>query len=412
VLRGLLVASAVVAGLVCVALAARPLVIPWRRALAFRRLDDAATVDLDGVATASLPPTFHPVGIVNTGRRRWFGGRTTSLEYHLDETRFTFRFEQGQHTTAGGYSADPVLLDVTLFARDVSAAEVARVEHTTIGRFYPPVNDDAPRLSAHFAAQRWLPSDGGTHVAATNEGRGDDVASGPPERWLAIHVDPARRVRVDLYAWRSAYTRDEAVALVRRVAAGLAATPALQAHFDAIATFDARMAARHDRALAAAEEQLAACGVGTLVPGRILEGERCIVRLSENRRALLVVRFLGTAPMAAATFEPHLWPEFPLVEGAPDHRVMTLFWRPARGEWDVSGLQHTMSWDEDPNDPVRAAMIARVGGRDRVGLVRVAEWDLEFHPDAVDVDAFLASAARAEEALRTGTLLRGVPVAP
>ncbi|MDF1505202.1 hypothetical protein, partial [Roseisolibacter sp. H3M3-2] len=206
---------------------------PWRRELRDRRLDEARPVDLDGLATAPLAPTFHPRGVVRA-----------------DARGVTYRFEQGQHTVLGGYRADPVLLDVTLLPASDAAprAEATTIDATTIEAFYPPA-DDASRLAAHFAAQRWLADDRDaagavTRVAATNEGRGDDVASGPPERWLAIAVDPARRARADLYAWRSAYTADEARALVRAVAAGVAITPRLDTRLSALAAEERRVADR------------------------------------------------------------------------------------------------------------------------------------------------------------------------
>jgi hypothetical protein len=111
-----------------------------------------------------------------------------------------------------------------------------------------------------------------------------------------------RRVRVELYAWQRAYTLDEARRLVRDVAAGVAATPRLQAHFDEIPGFDRRMAERHDRAVAGAASALAACDVPRLTPGAVAWGGTCAAHVSPDRRELRVARALGSAPLAAGAW--------------------------------------------------------------------------------------------------------------
>jgi hypothetical protein len=70
------------------------------------------------------------------------------------------------------------------------------------------------------------------------------LSSGPPERWLVVHVDPTRRIRVDLYAWRTMYSVDEARALVRRAAESVQTTPKLAELFDGVNGAESREDAR------------------------------------------------------------------------------------------------------------------------------------------------------------------------
>jgi hypothetical protein len=415
VLRIVLGALGALVLVACVALAACTVASPGRRELADRQLDEAVAVDLAGAAVAQLPPTFHLAGIVNSGGRTWFGGALTSLDLHRDERRLTFRFEQGQHRNMGGHPVNPVLLDVTLLNPDVPDDAWRAATSTTVGAFYPPVDDPA-RLAAHFAAQRWLPDarEGGTltRVAATNEGRGDDLVRDPPARWLAIHVDPARGVRVDLWAWQSAYTLDEARALVRRVADGVAPTPALAAHFAGVRTFDARMAERHRQTVARVEAQLAACGIPRLVPDAATVGARCAAHLSASRRDLRVAHRLGSVPLAAAERAPGRPPRFRVADGLAEQGVAMLYWHDASGRWAVEGLQAGIYEDDDRDNALTASLAASMTDRARVTLLRLVHWDLQFHPEAVDVPGFLRESTRLEGALRDGTLLPGVRVDP
>ncbi|MBV9880078.1 MAG: hypothetical protein JO180_06250 [Gemmatirosa sp.] len=382
--------------LAAVAVATCTVAAPWRRELRFKRLGDARPVDLNGFGTVQLAPTFHATP----------GGRG-------DAHGLTFRFEQGQHTVLGGYRANPVLLDVTLLAPPDGGAAAPRVDHTTIEAFYPPV-DDRARLAAHFAAQRWLPdppdprdpAGAVTRVAATNEGRGDDLSSGPPERWLAIHLDPARRVRVDLYAWRSAYSADEARALVRAVAASATPTPRLDARLAELAAAERRRAERSETAPVEAAATLRRCGIARLTPGETAVGTTCAAHLTADGRRLRVAALLGRVPLAASRGTPGQVPQFALAPGAPDLGATLLWWDGAR--WAAAGLQATLSGD-DLSHPVLDAVAARLHDRASVLVLRTFWIDFQHHPDGVErLAPFLAEAGRQAGALAEGTLLPGV----
>ena len=129
---------------------------PWRRVVMQKRVEKAERVDLAGLASIELPPSFKPVG------RGWDGTRdghwhVETLDQHRDDYQITFRFEQAQHQVLGGYLANPVLLHVTLFNPNMPKPDATKITFTTIFKFYPPVDNDRPRLDAHFEAQRWLP---------------------------------------------------------------------------------------------------------------------------------------------------------------------------------------------------------------------------------------------------------------
>lgn len=195
----------------------------------FKKLNQRARVELDDLAGASLPPTFRCQGLVNSGARAYFDGDTVPPERHFDDRQATWRFVQGQFNDTGGHRTYPAILDVTLFNPTLPEAELLPITATTVGRFYSNMESTPP-----FAELEWtrVDSAGGTETRAL-AGR-DVYTAGHPERWLVIHVDPARRARVDLYVWKSAYRLDEAWQLARTVAATLEATPRLLPHFESV----------------------------------------------------------------------------------------------------------------------------------------------------------------------------------
>ena len=380
----------------------------WRRDLRNKRLDEARPVDLDGYGSVRLAPTFHAAGSVPSD---------SSAIVRADSGGVTFRFEQGQHTVLGGYYANPVLLDITLLPAPVPRGPAPRIDRTTINKFYPPV-DDPPRLAAHFAAQRWLPdvrdpdNSGGaiTRVAATNEGLGDNVVKGPPERWLAIHLDPARRVRVDLYAWRSAYSADEARALVRQVAATATVTPRLDEFLAEIVAEDRRKAERSKAAPREAEAILRRCGVARLVTGEASIGTTCVAYLSAGSRELRVAVLLGLVPFAASRGRPDQVPQFAVAPDAPNYGVSLMWWNGTR--WAVEGLQYSLA-GESLSHPVLDALAARLTDRTSVHVLQTYVVDFQYHPDLVDnLGPFLAEAEQHAAALIAGTLLPGLRGTP
>jgi hypothetical protein len=399
----------------------RTVLVPWRRALTFNRFEQPARVDLAGLASIQLPPSFKPVG------RGWDGPRDghwdpKSLDQHRDDYQITFRFEQGQHHVLGGHLADPVLLHVTLFNPTANPPDASKITFTTIPRFYPPVNDDWPRFDAHFKAQRWLPDvktgEAVTRAAATGEGRGDNVVSGPPERWLVIHVDPVRRIRVDLYTWRKAYSVDDARALVRRVAESVQVTPKLAELLDGAKGADKREEAKFEKTVTDALAALNRCGIQSIGPEMVAWSDRCAAWLSADRRDLRIARAVGRIPLAAATGRWQDAPEFkvtmpegraPALMGPPDFRMTMFHWDATRNRWAIAGFgEHLFGDDDEAANKLLPVIAARLTDRASVHLLALANYDLMFHPDRVAVEAFLAESDRVSAALREGKVVAGV----
>jgi hypothetical protein len=383
-----------------------------------------APVSLAGLATIELPSDFKPVGRVQDGPRTGNFDPAT-LGQHRNDYQITFRLEQGQRTLPGGKLANPVLLNVTLFNPAKPRPDAHRIDFTTIPQFYPPAGNDRPRLDAHFAAQRWLEEevtgDAVTRVAATNEGRGDSAANRPPERWLVIHVDPARRVRVDLYAWRSLHSADDARALVRRIAESVQTTPRLAELFGGAAGAEVPEDTRLETSLRAALTALSPCGVRSIGPGMVAFSDRCAAWLSDDRRSLRVARAVGRIPVAAAKGDgrsvPELQVEMPpgrsaALVGPSAFRVAQLFWHDAVNGWVIGGFGDPLYKDDAHDPPLITAITPYLRDRKTIYLVALASYDLTLSPDRTPIAEFLTESDRVATALRDGTVVPGVHATP
>jgi len=417
------VVTVVVVSLLGLGWVTRAFASPWRRVAVHERFEKAERVDLLGLASIDLPPSFKPVG------RGWGNSREghfspATLDQHRDDYQIMFRFEQGQHHVLGGYLADPVMLYVTLYNPSKPKPDATKITATTIQKFYPPVNTDWPRFNKHFEAQRWLPDivtgDAVTRAAATGEGRGDNVVAGPPLRWLVIHVDPTRRIRVDLYAWRKMYSIEEAQALVRRVAESVQTTPKLAAIFDAVHGVEAREEAKFERTVNHALAALGQCGIRSMGPGMTAWSDRCASWLSEDRRFLRIARTMGRIPLASATGRWQDAPEFeaampagrsPKLVGPPDFRMAQLFWDEPRRRWSIGGFGDHLHDDDSIDADLIKAIVPRLRDRASVHLLALASYDLKFWPERVAVTEFLVESDRVATALRDGKVVPGVRAA-
>ena len=381
-------------------------------------------VDLAGLATIELPAGFRPVGRGQDGPRAGHFDPAT-LDRHRNDYQITFRLEQGQRTPPGGKLANPVLLQVTLFNPAKPKPDATRISFTTIPQFYPPAANDRPRLDAHFTAQRWLDDvltgDAVTRVAATNEGQGDSASNRPPERWLVIHVDPTRRIRVDLYALRTMYSLDAARTLVRRVAESLQATPKLAELFGGVNAAEVRDDARFESTVRWALAALDQCGIRSMGPGMVAWSDRCASWLSEDRRFLRVARAIGRIPSSAiakgAQGEPALTVAMPpgrsaKLAGPSDFRIAQLFWRDAAKGWAIAGFGDKLHSDDTPDAPLITSITPRLRDHGGVYLVAFASYDLERAPGRVPIAEFLAEADRIATALREGTVVPAVRATP
>lgn len=380
-------------------------------------------LDLAGLASIELPSSFKPVGRGQDGPRVGHFDPAT-LDRHRNDYQITFRFEQGQRTMPGGRLANPVLLHVTLFNPGRPKPDATKISFTTIAQFYPPVGSDRPRLDAHFAAQRWLDDvatgDAVTRAAATNEGRGDSVSNGPPERWLVIHVDPTRRIRVDLYASRTMYSVDEARALVRRAAESVQATPKLAELFDRVSGAESRAEARLEATERMVLAALSQCEIRSMGPDMVAWSDRCASWLSDDRRYLRVARTIGRIPLAAATPGWEVAPEYritlpggrsPRLSGPADFRLAQMFWHDAAKGWAIAGFGERRHADDAPDASLIAAIVPHLRDRASVHLLALASYDLRSAPDRVALAEFIAEADRIAAALREGRVVTGVRAA-
>jgi len=382
-------------------------------------------VDLAGLATVELPSGFMPVGRGQDGPRIGHFDPAT-LGQHRNDYQITFRLEQGQRTLPGGKLANPVLLHVTLFNPAKPKPDATRIGFTTIPQFYPPAGNDRPRLDAHFAAQRWLDDvmtgDAVTRSAATNEGRGDSASNRPPERWLVIHVDPTRRIRIDLYAWRSVYSLDDARALVRRAAESVQITPKLAELFGGVNDAEARDDARFESSVQSALLALSQCGIRSIGPGMVAFSDRCASWLSDDRRFLRVARAMGRIPVAETRGDgrsvPELQVEVPPGRSAKlpsqsDFRLTQLFWHDAVKGWVIGGFGESLHKDDAPDAQLITAITPHLRDRATVYVVAMASYDLRLSPDRAAIAEFLAEADRVAAALRDGkVVLPGVRARP
>ncbi|MFL5620174.1 MAG: hypothetical protein ACJ79A_17480 [Gemmatimonadaceae bacterium] len=392
-------------------------------ALAQQQSRATERVDLAGLASIELPSEFKAVGRGQDGPRTGHFDPAT-LDRHRNDYQITFRFEQGQRVLPSGKLANPVLLHVTLFNPAKPKPDATRIGFTTISQFYPPAGNDRPRLDAHFGAQRWLDDemtgDAVTRSAATNEGRGDSVASGPPERWLVIHVDPTRRIRIDLYAWRSTYSLDAARALVRRAAESVQTTPKLAELFGGVDDAEAREDARFEATVHSALAALSQCGIRSMGPGMVAWSDRCASWLSDDRRFLRVARALGRIPLTAAGHSQG-GPEFVVampagrsskLPGPLDFRMAQLFWHDAAKGWAIAGFGEHRHDDDAPDAPLITSITPHLRDRTSVHLIALASYDLQLSPDPVAIAEFLAEADRVATALREGKVVPGVRAKP
>jgi len=392
-------------------------------ALAQQQLQER--VDLAGLASVELPADFKPVGRGQDGPRLGHFDPAT-LDRHRNDYQITFRLEQAQRTLPDGRLANPVLLHVTLFNPAKPKPDPTRIGFTTISQFYPRAGNDRVRLDAHFAAQRWLDDDvtgdAWTRTAATNEGRGDDAASGPPERWLVIHVDPARRIRVDLYAWRSMYSLDDARALVRRVAESVRTTPKLAELFGGISGAEAPDDDSFEATVRSALTALSQCGIRSIGPGMVAFSDRCASWLSDDRRFLRVARAMGRIPVAATKGDGRSVPELQVdvpsgrsarLVGQSDFRMAQLYWHDVVKGWVIGGFGEPLHTDDAHDPPLITAITPYLRDRTSVYLVAMASYDLRRSPDRVAIAEFLAEADRVIAALREGkVVLPGVRAKP
>jgi hypothetical protein len=225
---------------------------------------------------------------------------------------------------------------------------------------------------------------------------------------------------VDLYAWRTRYSVEEAQALVRRVAESVEVTPKLAEMFAGVNDVDAREEAKFEQTVTDALAALNRCGIQSIGPEMVAWSDRCAAWLSADRRFLRVARAVGQVPLSAA-MRPREAPQFRVelprgrdvkLIGQADFRMVMFSWDAATNRWSLRGFGEPMFDDDEGDNPFLSVVSTWLGNRASAHLLALANYDLRFGAERVAIDAFLAEADRVAAALRAGNVIPGVAAAP
>jgi hypothetical protein len=236
-----------------------------------------------------------------------------------------------------------------------------------------------------------------------------------------IHVDEARRNRVDLYTWRKMYSEADARALVKRIAQSVQITPKLAELLDGAKGFEAREEARFEKSVDDALAALSKCGIRSMGPGMVAVSDRCASWFSDDRRLLNIARPLGIIPLAAATGRWQDAPEYKWtipdgrsqkLIGPTDFRLAMMFWDDRFKRWDVAGFGEHRHDDDDREFPLIKAITPRLHDRTSVHVFAMASYDLKFWPERVAIDEFFEEAERVRVALAAGKVVAGLRAEP
>jgi hypothetical protein len=337
----------------------------------------AARIDLLGLASVELPGRFQLVGMVDAGEAPsdYTLKTTVAPASARDRSAATFRLEQDQSHDWGGYLRDPVLLTITLYNPALPAPDADTVRPVRVHRYYSPIKEqniaaDSPRWRSEREGSlrwRWL-----------------EMRDSGDARWVVVLTDPARRLRLDLFAWKKKYSLDEARALLRAGAASLQPTAALARHFEQTANVEQRVAAMTEQRLAEYERLLAGLGLPRLRADEPVLGDSVAALLERASGTLSVARLIGNVPLSAGTPRGLLRrPEIALtlkpnqhigsgtINGLPNLKIVMLYWDAHAGRWRASELQARTADEDEPLQPLLQAVATRLTDHTRAHLLRM-----------------------------------------
>jgi len=336
-----------------------------------------ARIDLSGLASIELPAGFQLVGMVDAGDppNDYTLKAKVAPQFARDRSAATFRLEQDQSHDWGGYLRDPVLLTITLYNPALPAPDADTVRPVRVHRYHTPVKDqiiaaDSPRWRSEREADlrwRWL-----------------EMADSGQSRWVVVLTDPARHLRLDLFAWKKKYGLDEARALLRGAAASLQTTAALAQHFERVAGVEQRVGALTAQRLAEHERTLADLGLPRLRADEPVVGATVAALLERATGTLTVAHMIGSVPLTAGTprgrrgrpeialaLEPDQYVAAGTIGGLPNLRIAMLYWDDSAGRWRASELQRQTADEGDALPPLLQAVAARLTDPARAHLLRV-----------------------------------------
>ncbi|MBK9235070.1 MAG: hypothetical protein IPO19_03000 [Rhodoferax sp.] len=337
----------------------------------------AARIELLGLASVELPGRFQLVGMVDAGEAPsdYTLKTTVAPAAARDRSAATFRLEQDQSHDWGGYLRDPVLLTITLYNPALPAPDADTVRPVRVHRYYSPIKDqniaaDSPRWRSEREGSlrwRWL-----------------EMQDSGDARWVVVLTDPARHLRLDLFAWKKKYNLDEARALLRAAAASLQPTAALAQHFEQAANVEQRVAALTEQRLAEYERLLVGLGLPRLRADEPVLGDTVAALLERASGTLTVARLIGSVALSAATprglqrrpeialaLKPAQYVGSGTVNGLPNLKIVMLYWDDSAGRWRASELQARTAREDEALPPLVQAVATRLTDHARAHLLRV-----------------------------------------
>lgn len=404
----------------CVALRGMFKGTTWHPDLKDKRLDERESVDLEGLGTVSLPPSFRFLGLADTETGYVSARGATSAEFHHDDERAVFRFEQGNMTDWGGNSREPVLLNI-LFLNPSLSPDPARDEGGfSVWRYYSPMKDEtiaqtAPPWSVEDEGGlrwRWLEMD-------------DHFGTDHQPRVAVILFDPSARIRLDFFAWKKEYELADARALLRGILAETRPSPDLAAHFAIVSNFDERMDVRREANLAKAQQELVAAGAPTFAAGQYRFSPNWAVWLDDDRKSARIARYLGAVSLDGAERGYFNRPAIPLAPAwLPKHEggtakyeqaipISVLYWDESASVWRQTDLRRRTADEDEALHPFFAAIAERLSDHSSAHLFVSGFY---YHPPSLEelteVPADIASAGDWQKKLAGGELTTSAVTSP
>lgn len=388
----------------------------WHPDLRNKRLGERMVVNLDGLGTATLPPSFKLLGLAATRNGGGPAEHVVPKDRHRDTAAAMFRFEQGHLNDLGGNKSEPVLLNLTLYPTNSDPSKLLRPTSFFVHRYFSPTDSTIP-----FDSPRWKtePGDG----TLTRWLEMDDPFDRNRPRWAILHIDARRNVRIDFFAWRREYPIETALKLVRDIAGSVVHSPELENHLRFVASYDQRMTTLREQRLADLERRLASLGIPALKPGEIVFSTRCAAWLDADRDAVWIGRYLGrfpfeatsiagvSRPKIALSLRPDQYPGQGTIAGLPSINIDLLWVDPASGRWRSVDLQRTEAMGEEALPDFVKSVLERVGQRNAAHLFRFAHF---YQPPALDdlegAAEFLSRADQFESDLAAGKILGNAAV--
>lgn len=367
-------------------------------------MSDAADIgDLLGLAHVHLPKGFVALGLANAPGADQALSIDERLERHLDDHAAVFRFVKDQRYSMGGHVLDPVLLNVVLLnpiERDSEA-----LQRFSIERYYSPTGSTIPlddtrwHSNADGAYQwRWLEMD-------------DHFGTDRAPRWAIALYDPAKHVRLDLFAWRKRFSLEDALDQLRTVMASVRTTPLLATRFDRTGTPAERLERSREANIARFCKALEPLDVQAPASGGISFGTCTAAWIDDDRRALRVMRVLASIPDATRLqLDKHRRPLVPLKlkpdqypgtmrNGIPFLYLSMVYHDPVTKRWHRSDLQDRTGDEQHPLLPFDAAVCARLDPS-AVHVVRTTHYYQPYAlDDAREIEGFLAGCAKWQQEL-------------